>query len=113
MPKATSLQLTVAVTTKLAHLLQEQASREIAVSIIATAIRDSLELGLILQTTVNEVRRALGATCCALRVEGQTKEEALSYFSSRDDSEANQAVHEQIKRDFDLYRPRFEKSDES
>ena len=30
MPKATSLQLTVSVTTKLAHLLQEQAGREVA-----------------------------------------------------------------------------------
>jgi len=113
MPKATSLQLAVAVTTKLAHLLQEQTSREIAVSRIATAIRDSLELGLILQTTVNEVRHALGATCCALRVEGQKKEEALSYFSSRDESEADQLVREEIRRDFDLYRTGFEKSDES
>jgi len=49
MPKATSLQLTLSVTTKLAHLLQEQAGREIAVNRIATAIRESLELGVILQ----------------------------------------------------------------
>ena len=33
MPKATSLQLTLSVTTKLAHLLQEQAGREIAVTV--------------------------------------------------------------------------------
>ncbi|MBC7910635.1 MAG: hypothetical protein H7Y30_09050, partial [Pyrinomonadaceae bacterium] len=51
MPKATSLQLTVSVTTKLARLLQEQAGREIAVNRIATAIRNSLELEDILQTT--------------------------------------------------------------
>ena len=44
MPKATSLQLTVSVTTKLAHLLQEQAGREVAVNRIATAIRESLNL---------------------------------------------------------------------
>src|SRR5256886_118189 len=56
MPKATSLQLTVSVTTKLAHLLQEQTGREIAVNRIATAIRESLELGVILQKTVDEVR---------------------------------------------------------
>jgi hypothetical protein len=58
MPKATSLQLTVGVTTKLAHLLQEQAGREIAVNRIATAIRESLELGVILQKTVDEVGAA-------------------------------------------------------
>ena len=40
MPKATSLQLTLGVTTKLARLLQEQAEREIAVNRIATAIRE-------------------------------------------------------------------------
>ncbi|MDT5261520.1 MAG: hypothetical protein QOC61_524, partial [Acidobacteriota bacterium] len=43
-PKTTSLQLTVSVTTKLARLLQEQAVREIAVNRISTAIRSSLEL---------------------------------------------------------------------
>ena len=41
MPKATSLQLTVSVTTKLARLLQEQAGREIAINRIATSIRNS------------------------------------------------------------------------
>jgi len=44
MPKATSLQLTLGVTTKLARLLQEQAEREIAVNRLATAIRNSLDL---------------------------------------------------------------------
>src|SRR5687767_5950232 len=60
-PKTTSLQLTVSVTTKLARLLQEQAVREIAVNRISTAIRSSLELPSVLQTTVNEVGQALGA----------------------------------------------------
>lgn len=69
MPKATSLQLTVSVTTKLARLLQEQAGREIALNRIATAIRNSLNLDDILQTTVNEVGRALRAQNCALRIE--------------------------------------------
>ncbi|HKC64425.1 MAG TPA: hypothetical protein VKB86_12355, partial [Pyrinomonadaceae bacterium] len=69
MPKATSLQLTVSVTTKLARLLQEQAGREIAINRIATAIRNSLELDSVLQTTVNEVGRALHAQHCALQVE--------------------------------------------
>ena len=71
MPKATSLQLTVAVTTKLARLLQEQAAREVAINRIASAIRSSLELPSILQTTVDEVGRALGAELCALRVPGE------------------------------------------
>jgi diguanylate cyclase (GGDEF)-like protein len=79
MPKATSLQLTLSVTTKLAHLLQEQAGREIAVNRIATAIRESLELGVILQKTVTEVGAALNVACCALRVEGQTEVQALNY----------------------------------
>ena len=73
MPKATSLQLTVSVTTKLARLLQEQAGREIAVNRIATAIRSSLELPSILQTTVNEVGRALRVQSCVMRIEGETE----------------------------------------
>lgn len=80
MPKATSLQLTLSVTNKLAHLLQEQAGREIAVNRIATAIRESLEVGVILQKTVTEVGAALNVACCALRVEGRTKAEPLNYF---------------------------------
>ena len=87
MPKATSLQLTVSVTTKLAHLLQEQASREIAVNRIATAIRESLELGVILQKTVDEVGTALNVGSCALRVEAETAEQALNYFYFADNSE--------------------------
>jgi diguanylate cyclase (GGDEF)-like protein len=69
MPKATSLQLTVSVTTKLARLLQAQAEREIAVNRIATAIRNSLELDQILETAANEVGRALDVSSCGLRVE--------------------------------------------
>jgi diguanylate cyclase (GGDEF)-like protein len=89
MPKATSLQLTVSVTTKLARLLQEQAGREVAVGRIATAIRSSLELPSILQTTVDETGRALGAQGCALRVESaspETPEETLTHCYFRDDA---------------------------
>ncbi len=92
MPKATSLQLTVSVTTKLARLLQEQAGREVAVGRIATAIRSSLELPSILQTTVDETGRALGAQCCALRVESPTPDapgEALTHCYFRDNSETD------------------------
>ena len=92
MPKATSLQLTLSVTTKLAHLLQEQAGREIAVNRIATAIRESLELGVILQKTVDEVGTALNVASCALRVEGQTAEQALTYYYFADNAEGEVAM---------------------
>ena len=69
MPKATSLHLTLGVTTKLARLLQEQAEREIAVNRIATAIRNSLELDQVLDTAAHEVGRALNVEFCAVRVE--------------------------------------------
>ncbi len=67
-PKATSLHLTLGVTTKLARLLQEQAERETAVNRIATAIRNSLDLDGVLQTAANEVGRALNVRCCAVRM---------------------------------------------
>ncbi len=76
MPKATSLQLTLSVTTKLARLLQEQAAREVAVNRIASAIRSTLELPSILQTTVDEVGRSLGAAHCALRLTGEPAQAA-------------------------------------
>ena len=69
-PQATSLQLTLGVTTKLARLLQEQAEREIAVNRLATAIRTTLELDSVLQTAADEVGRALNVHSCAVRVEG-------------------------------------------
>lgn len=69
-PKATSLQLTLGVITKLARLLQEQAEREIAVNRIATAIRNSLELDSLLSTATHEVGRALNVKSCAVQLEG-------------------------------------------
>ena len=80
MPKATSSQLTISVTTKSRICFQEQAGREIAVNRIATAIRESLELGVILQKTVDEVGAALNVASCALRVRVQLPEQALDYF---------------------------------
>jgi diguanylate cyclase (GGDEF)-like protein len=102
MPKATSLQLTLSVTTKLAHLLQEQAGREIAINRIATAIRESLELGVILQKTVDEVGRALNVASCALRVEGETAEQALRYFYFAGETAKDPAQEEKTMRDLDL-----------
>lgn len=107
MPKATSLQLTLSVTTKLAHLLQEQAAREIAVNRIATAIRESLELGIILQKTVDEVGAALNVEACALRVEGPTNDQGLRYFYFGGNSDANPLDRDSISESLDLYCERL------
>src|SRR2546423_1149656 len=107
MPKATSLQLTVSVTTKLAHLLQEQAGREVAVNRIATAIRESLNLPAILQKTVDEVGVALNVRNCALRVEGSNSEQALTHFHFDDQIPAAERQNEQLVADLDQYCGQF------
>ncbi|HEX9424114.1 MAG TPA: sensor domain-containing diguanylate cyclase [Pyrinomonadaceae bacterium] len=86
MPKATSLQLTLGVTTKLARLLQEQAEREIAVNRLATAIGNSLELDSVLQTAANEVGRALNVHSCAVRVEGALVGRQMTTYYLRPDA---------------------------
>jgi diguanylate cyclase (GGDEF)-like protein len=92
MPKATSLQLTLGVTTKLARLLQEQAEREIAVNRIATTIRNSLDLDTVLVTATNEVGRALNVKYCAVRVEASLGGNKMTkcYFRSSEDMESTQ-----------------------
>jgi diguanylate cyclase (GGDEF)-like protein len=85
MPKATSLQLTLGVTTKLARLLQEQAEREIAVNRLATVIRNSLDLDIVLQTAANEVGRALKVHSCAVRVAGALVDRELTKHYLRPD----------------------------
>ncbi|HEX7174689.1 MAG TPA: sensor domain-containing diguanylate cyclase [Pyrinomonadaceae bacterium] len=105
-PKATSLQLTVAVTTKLARLLQEQALREIAVNRIATAIRSSLELSSVLQTTVDEVGRALGAQHSALCVEDEPGEPPLMHCYFRD-GESDESEREGMVSDLHAYQVRL------
>ncbi len=85
MPKATSLQLTLGVTTKLARLLQEQAEREIAVNRLATVIRNSLELDNVLQTAADEVGRALNVHSCAVRVEGALVGRQMTKYHLRPD----------------------------
>lgn len=101
-PKATSLQLTVSVTTKLARLLQEQTGREIAVNRIATAIRSSLELSSVLQTTVDEVGQSLGARDCALRVAGEHGTDALTKYYFRD-GEASECDQTEMAGDLEAY----------
>ncbi|HYY96465.1 MAG TPA: sensor domain-containing diguanylate cyclase [Pyrinomonadaceae bacterium] len=105
-PKTTSLQLTVSVTTKLARLLQEQAVREIAVNRIATAIRSSLELPSVLQTTVNEVGRALGAQYSALSVEGEHGQPSLTTYYLRD-GDGDDALYAELLSDLEAYGVRL------
>ncbi|MEK6282439.1 MAG: sensor domain-containing diguanylate cyclase [Acidobacteriota bacterium] len=92
MPKATSLQLTLGVTTKLARLLQEQAEREIAVNRLATAIRNSLELDSVLQTAANEVGRALNVHSCAVRVEGALVGQQMTKLHIRSEAASDEAM---------------------
>lgn len=108
MPKATSLQLTVSVTTKLARLLQEQAAREVAINRIASAIRSSLSLPSVLQTTVDEVGRALGVQLSGLHIEGEHDQPPVMkcYFRDGEPSEEDRealvndlfAYHSQLER---------------
>ncbi len=105
-PKTTSLQLTVSVTTKLARLLQEQAVRELAVNRISTAIRSSLELPSVLQTTVNEVGRALGAQYGALSIEGEHGQPSLTTCYFRD-GEADDAARDELLSDIEAYGVRL------
>lgn len=106
-PKTTSLQLTVSVTTKLARLLQEQAVREIAVNRIATAIRSSLELPSVLQTTVNEVGRALGAQHSALSVEGEHGQPPLTTCYFRDGDADDEEKSNELISDLEAYGVRL------
>jgi diguanylate cyclase (GGDEF)-like protein len=112
MPKATSLQLTLGVTTKLARLLQEQAEREIAVNRLATAIRNSLELDSVLQTAANEVGRALNVHSCAVRVEGALVGRAMTKHHLRADASSDEAIASLLQ-DIDLISDRLSISPQS
>jgi diguanylate cyclase (GGDEF)-like protein len=108
-PKVTPLPLAAVVASHLAQLLQEQAGREIAVNRIATAIRKSLELDIILQTTVEEVGHALKAECCALRVIGEGDEEPLTHYAFREGAEGDDAIMAEVLADLDAYHSRLSK----
>jgi diguanylate cyclase (GGDEF)-like protein len=104
MPKATSLQLTLGVTTKLARLLQEQAEREIAVNRIATAIRNSLELDSVLLTAANEVRRALNVKCCAVQVGGDLVGDTMIKYQFRPEAEVSEETKNKLLYDIETIR---------
>lgn len=104
MPKSTSLHMTLAVTSKLANLWQEQTGREIAVNRIATAIRQSLELDEVLQTAVNEVGSALGTKCTAMLVEAE-ESEALSIIYFREELPEDERAT--IQSDLETYKRRL------
>jgi diguanylate cyclase (GGDEF)-like protein len=112
MPKATSLQLTLGVTTKLARLLQEQAEREIAVNRLATAIRNTLDLDSVLQTAANEVGRALNVHSCAVRVEGALVGRQMTKFYLRPDASTENEIKALLV-DVDAIRNRLAESPET
>lgn len=101
MPKATSLQLTLSVTTKLARLLQEQAERELVVNHLATAIRNSLELESVLETAANEVGRALNVHSCAVRVEGALVGRLVNNYYLRPDVAEDPDIAANLLKDVD------------
>lgn len=103
-PSATSLQLTLGITTKLARLLQEQAQREIAVSRIAAAIRNSLELDSLLATVADEVGRSLNAKSCAVQVEGDLVEETKCSYYFRSEPYVSEEERSALSADVELIR---------
>jgi diguanylate cyclase (GGDEF)-like protein len=90
LPRDPSAFFTLSFITDFAHMLEEQAAREVAVNRIAAAIRGSLELPSVLQTTVNEVGQALGAQCSVLSIEGEQGGPSLitCYFRDGDPGDA-------------------------
>lgn len=94
MPKATSLQLTLGVTTKLARLLQEQAERETAVNRIATTIRNSLDLDQVLVTAAAEVGRALNVKACGVKVDSDLVSNEITKYYFRAGEEVSGKAEE-------------------
>jgi diguanylate cyclase (GGDEF)-like protein len=107
MPKATSLSLTLSVTTKLAQLLQAQAEREIAVNRIATAIRNSVELDSLLATAAGEVGRALKVSSCGLRVERDAGERRTTKCYLRQNLRADDQEESALMEDLDALGARL------
>jgi diguanylate cyclase (GGDEF)-like protein len=87
-------------------LYRDSYLRELAVNRISTAIRSSLELPSVLQTTVNEVGSALGAQYCALTIEGVGGEPSLTTCYFRD-GEADEAARDEVLSDVEAYGVRL------
>ena len=89
-PMGISQELTISILTSLAQHFEEHAVRELAVNRISTAIRSTLELPSVLQATVNEVGRALGAQLSALNIEGEHGQPSLTKWYFRDGEEGDE-----------------------
>ncbi|HEY9232040.1 MAG TPA: sensor domain-containing diguanylate cyclase, partial [Blastocatellia bacterium] len=82
-----SLRVALTFTTKLARLMQKQSELDMATSRISSAISNTLELEVILQTAVEEVGRALNARRAALVLwrEGTSLPEGISVYERAED----------------------------
>ena len=82
-----SLRVALTFTTKLARLMQRQSELDMATSRISSAISNTLELEVILQTAVEEVGRALNARRAALVLwrEGTSLPEGISVYERAED----------------------------
>jgi len=85
-PLNSSIRTALSFTTKLAMLMQRQNELEMAINTISSAISNTLELDVMLQSAVEEVGRALKARRAALVLweEGTSKPETISVYE-RDD----------------------------
>jgi diguanylate cyclase (GGDEF)-like protein len=89
-PHSTSLKLALAFMTKVTMLMQRQNELEMATNRISSAISSTLEIETILQSTVEEVGRALNAQKAALVLweEGTTIPEGMSVYERPEESDA-------------------------
>jgi diguanylate cyclase (GGDEF)-like protein len=105
-PRDPSAQFTLSFITEFAHMMEEQAAREIAINRIATAIRSSLELPNVLQTTVDEVGQALEAQCSALNIDGEEGQPSITTCYIRD-GDSDGAAYDDLLTDLEAIRARM------
>jgi diguanylate cyclase (GGDEF)-like protein len=88
-PRSSSLRLALTFTTKVTMLMQRQNELEMATNRISSAISSTLEIGLILQSAVEEVGRALRAHSAAIVLwqEGTNTLEGMSIYERPEDSQ--------------------------
>jgi len=86
-PRSSSLRLALTFTTKVTMLMQRQNELEMATNRISSAISSTLEIGLILQSAVEEVGRALRAHSAAIVLwqEGTNTPEGMSIYERPED----------------------------